>query len=118
MMMTMVYLLLMMVMMMLISQSVSQSINHTFNQSVNQPTNQITRGVHPSDAMMHFPLVSEFPLFSENFSDSVVNILAFTFAENFFRFSSARFLMPFLVIDHKFPLISLFPQFPKNISFP
>src|SRR6218665_1970732 len=32
-----------------------------------------TRGVHPPEAMMHFPPVSDFPSVSEKFSDSVEN---------------------------------------------
>src|SRR6218665_1011659 len=41
----------------------------------------LTRGVQPSDAMMHFPPVSDFPPISENFPDSVENFPNFTFSQ-------------------------------------
>ena len=48
------------------------------------------RGVHPPEVKMHFPLVSKFPLFPKNFSDSVENFPDFTFSDKIFRFSSAK----------------------------
>ena len=50
----------------------------------------IYRGVHPSEAMIHFPPVSEFPLFPKNISDSVENFPNVTFSLKFFRFSPAK----------------------------
>src|SRR6218665_2062732 len=37
----------------------------------------ISRGVHPPEAMMHFPPVSDFPPFPKKFSDSVENFPIF-----------------------------------------
>src|SRR6218665_489109 len=46
----------------------------------------VSRGVHPSEAMMHFPLFHISPLFS----DSVENFPNFTFSRKIFPFSSAK----------------------------
>src|SRR6218665_435344 len=50
----------------------------------------ISRGVHPPEAMMHFPPVSDFPLFPKHFSDSVDNFPNFTFSRKISQFSSAK----------------------------
>src|SRR6218665_643732 len=46
-------------------------------------------------AMMHFPPVSDFPLFPKNFSDFVENLPNFTFSEKFFDFHPPKFLTTF-----------------------
>jgi len=75
----------------------------------------IVRGVHPPEAMMHFPPVSDFPLFSKTISDSLEN---FPFPVNFFDFHPPKFLMIFfLVINHKFRISPLFLPF-ISIYFP
>src|SRR6218665_1036811 len=61
--------------------------------------------------MMHFPPVSNFPLFPKEFSDSVENFYNLTFSEKAFRFSFAK-----ISYDHfsrrlqicNFPLFSQF----------
>src|SRR6218665_1039556 len=50
----------------------------------------IYRGVHPSEAMIHFPPVSDFPLFPKNISDSVENFPNVTFSLKIFIFSAAK----------------------------
>ena len=65
---------------------------------------------------MHFAPVSDFPLFSKQFSDSAENVHNFTFSRKFFRFSSAKIsddLSP-----PYFPCFSTFPSlFRKNYYF-
>src|SRR6218665_2527872 len=56
--------------------------------------------------MMHFPPVSDFPLFSKNFK-TVKNFLNFTFSRQNFRFSSAK-ISDDLFFSHP-PQISNFP---------
>ena len=48
----------------------------------------VNRGVHPSEAMMHFPSVSDFPLFLENFTNV-------TFSEKILVFHPPTFLKTF-----------------------
>src|SRR6218665_675395 len=61
------------------------------------------RGVHPSEAMMHFPPCFSFPQFQKTFSHSVENFPNFTFSEKLFDLHPPNFLMTFcLVTDHKF----------------
>src|SRR6218665_547168 len=62
--------------------------------------------------MMHFPPVSDLPLFSTKFSDSVENFQNFTFSRNIFRFSYAKISNDlFLIIDHKFRISLIFALF-------
>src|SRR6218665_2959367 len=66
--------------------------------------------------MMHFPPVSNFPLFLKNFRtfEKIVTILPFP--ETFLDFHPPKFLMTFfLVIDHKFRLP---PIFAVSVHFP
>src|SRR6218665_1028711 len=66
------------------------------------------QGRPSSEAMMHFPSVSDFPLFSKNFLTPWTNFPHLTFSRNYFRFSSA-----------KLSAISIpFPLFRENYSFP
>ena len=61
---------------------------------------------------MHFPPVSDFPLFSTNFQTlwKISKMLPFT--ERNFDFSSAKIsLMTFLVIERKFQISPYFPCF-------
>ena len=70
------------------------------------------RGVHPSEAMMHFPPVSDFPPIFEKFSDSV-EILPFP--EKFLDFHPPKFLMTFF---SRRPQILNSPIFPVAVHFP
>jgi len=75
-----------------------------------------TRGVHPSEAMIYFPSVSDFPSISEIFSESVENSTNFTFSKNHFPiFIRQNFWWFFLVIDSKF---WIFPLFAVSVNFP
>ena len=66
------------------------------------------QGRPSSEAMMHFPSVSDFPLFPKNFLTPWTNFPHLTFSRNYFRFSSA-----------KLSAISIpFPLFRENYSFP
>ena len=77
---------------------------------------------------MHFPLVSDFPLFSKKIPTLWKIFKIVRFLVKISRFSSARIsddLFLFLVIDHKFrifPYFSCFSKFPpcfaKNYHFP
>jgi len=61
---------------------------------------------------MHFPPVSDFPLFPKNVSDTMENFPNFAFSIKIFRFSSAKnFWWPFLVIHYKFRICPLFLLF-------
>jgi len=69
--------------------------------STSRKTEPMDRGVHPPEAMMHFPLF-QIPPISEKFLR-----LCRKFSPKKFRFSSAK--IPddlFLVIDHKFDFVS------------
>ena len=83
--------------------------------SSNPPINDV-RGVHPPEAMMHFPLVSKFTPISEKFLRLRRKFSRFyLFRQHFFDFHPLKFLMTFLVIDYKFRnsfLISLFHSLP------
>src|SRR6218665_1462793 len=69
-----------------------------------------------SVTMMHFPSVSDFPLFSTHFQTPWKIFPNFTFPETFFDFHPPKFLMTFfLVFAHKFQ-ISL--SFPVSVYFP
>ena len=59
----------------------------------------LARGVHPPEAMMHFSLVSNFPLFPKNISDFVENFQSLTFSEFFLDIHPPQFLITFLVVD-------------------
>ena len=65
------------------------------------------RGVHPPEVIMHFPPVSDFPLFSKKNSDSVENFQNFTFSRKISRFSSAK------ISDDLF-----FSRRPQILNFP
>jgi len=72
----------------------------------------ISRGVHPPEAMMHFPPVSDFPPFPKHFSDSVDNFPNFTFSRKISQFSSAK-----ISENYYFPLLlQIFPYFYKFLS--
>src|SRR6218665_2487719 len=78
-----------------------------YNKSTGEcPRGKISRGVHPPEAMMHFPTCFRFPPIFEKFSDSVENFQNFTFS----RKISAK------ISDDHFsshrPQISNFPLFP------
>src|SRR6218665_929064 len=77
-------------------------------------TRPMARGVHPPEAMMHFPTLFQIPPIFEKFSDSVENFRNFTFSRKISPFSSAKIsddhFLFFLVIDHKFPIFpTIFP---------
>src|SRR6218665_3150230 len=66
--------------------------------------------------MMHFPPVSDFPLFSKKFSDSEENFHNFTFSRKISYFHPQKFLMTFF--SHR-PQISNLPLiFPVSLHFP
>src|SRR6218665_2179832 len=76
----------------------------------------LRRGVHPSEAMMHFPPCFRCPPIFEKYSDSADNFQNFPEKE-FLDFHLPKFLMTFfLVIDHKFQISPYFPCF--SIHFP
>ena len=75
---------------------------------------QRSMGVHPPEAMIHFPLFQISPIFSTNFQ-TVENLKNVTFSRQIFRFSSAKISDDlFLVIDHKFPVSVHFPSVSRN----
>src|SRR6218665_2510535 len=63
----------------------------------------------PPEAMMHFLLVSESPLFPTNFSDSAKNFPDFTFSEKISRFSSTKISDDFF--SHRLQISKFPPQF-------
>jgi len=65
--------------------------------------------------MMHFPLVSEFPLFPKNLSDSVENFPDFTFSEKISDFHPQKFLMTFF--SHRLQISKFPPQFRSSPYF-
>src|SRR6218665_2774577 len=65
-------------------------------------------GVHPPEAMMHFPLCFRFPPTLEQFSDSVENFQNFKFSRKISRLSSVKISDDFF--SHR-PQISNFPLF-------
>ena len=80
----------------------------------------------PPEAMMHFPPVSDSPLFSTNFQTLWKIFLNLTFSRQISRFSSAK-IYDYLFFSHRpkisnFPLFSLFqyisPCFAKIIISP
>src|SRR6218665_3975722 len=68
-------------------------------------------GVHPPEAMMHFPSLFQIsPHIFEKFSDSEENFQNFTFSRKISRFSSEKISDDlFLVINHKFRVPPIFP---------
>src|SRR6218665_3216294 len=52
-------------------------------------------GVHPSEAMMHFPPVLDFPLFSKNLQTMWKFFKILPFPEKFLHFHPPKFLMTF-----------------------
>src|SRR6218665_1620815 len=81
----------------------------------------------PPETMMHFPPLFQIsPLFLENFRTFWKISTILPFPEKFLDFHLPKFLMTFfLVIDHKFPILSIFwlfqyisPLFHGNYSFP
>ena len=83
------------------------------------------RGVHPPEAMMHFPPVSDFPPIFDKFLDWKISKML-PFPEKIFDFHPPKCLMSddlFLVIDHKFRIPPIFPvlEFPsvsRKLLFP
>src|SRR6218665_1232034 len=82
----------------------------------------IRRGVHPPETMMHFPPVSDSPLFLKNFETMRKIFSILPFPDKFLDFHPPKFLMTFF---HKFrisPLFSLFQHisslFHENYYFP
>jgi len=74
------------------------------------------RGIHPSEALMHYLRVSNFPLFPRKFSDSVENFFNFTFSQDIFLFSSDKISYDFfssLTKNFEFP-----PIFAVSVHFP
>jgi len=77
----------------------------------------IARGVHPSEAMMHFPPVSDSPPYFRKIL-RLENFQNFTFSRQNFRFSSSKISDDlFLVIDHKFRM-NFLPILPVLLHFP
>ena len=76
--------------------------------SSNQVGLAADRGVHPPEAMMHFPLCFRFPLVPKNFLTPWKISLILPFHEKFFDFHPPKFLMTFF--SHQ-PQISNFPLF-------
>jgi len=77
-------------------------------------TRPMARGVHPPEAMMHFPTLFQIPPIFEKFSDSVENFRNFTFSRIFFRFSD--FHPP--KFSHRPRISNLPPIFPVSVHFP
>jgi len=72
------------------------------------------RGVHPSEVMMHFPSVSDFPSISENFSDSVENFRLFP--KKIFDFHPQKFLTTILLVIHYLHFFAVtFSHFPPDL---
>ena len=67
------------------------------------------RGIHPPEAMMHFPLF-QIPPILQTFSDSVENVPNVTYSKNNFDFHPPKFLVTFLVIDSKFWIPPIFAK--------
>src|SRR6218665_1827590 len=85
----------------------------------------MTRGVHPPEAMMHFPPCFRFPLFSKKFQTLWKIFKILPFPDKFLDFHPPKFLMTFFSHRPKmsnFPLFSLFqyisPLFRKSYYFP
>src|SRR6218665_2232022 len=83
------------------------------------------RDVHPPETMMHFPSVSDFPLFSKKFQTLRKIFTILPFPQKFLYFHHPKFFMTFF--SHRpqisnFPLFSLFqyisPLFRENYYFP
>jgi len=70
--------------------------------------NLINRGVHPSEAMMHFPPVSDSPYFLKNFGLRGKFPQFYLFPRNFSIFIRQNFWRPFFPQISNFPPISLF----------
>ena len=73
------------------------------------------RGVHPPEAIIHFPPCFRFPPIFDKFSDSEENFQNFTFSRKFFRFSSAKIsddLFQLSTTNFEFP-----PIFPVSVHF-
>jgi len=71
----------------------------------------VFRAVHPSEAMMHFLPVSDFPLFPKKNSDSVENFPNFTFSKEIFDFHPPKFRMTFFNFEFP-PYCRCFSRFP------
>src|SRR6218665_613359 len=102
------------------------SLSYTYQQSLG-PSISLLRGVHPPEAIMLFPPLSDFPPIFEKFSDSVENLQNFTFSrKNVSNFNTPKFLMTFFyssTTNFEFPpyipCFSTFsPCFAKIIIFP
>src|SRR6218665_2993997 len=76
------------------------------------------RDVHPPETMMHFPSVSDFPLFSKKFQTLRKIFTILPFPE---KFHLPKFLMTFFY-SHRpqisnFPLFSLFQYISASLCF-
>src|SRR6218665_1259501 len=71
----------------------------------------------PLEAMMHFPPVSDFPLFSTNFQTLWKIFKILPFPEKFFDFHPPKFLMTFFRISPYFPCFSTFPPVSRKLLF-
>src|SRR6218665_946068 len=81
-------------------------------------TSDTHMGVHPPEAMMHFPPVSDFPtLFPKKISDSVESFLQFyLFPKIFLDFHPPKFLTTFF--SHRLQILNFPPIFAVSIHFP
>ena len=73
------------------------------------------RGVHPSEAMMHFPSVSDSPCFRKIFWLGGKCPKFYLFPKNFKIFIRQNFWWRLLVINHKFRIFPIFSLFQYTI---
>src|SRR6218665_3791187 len=71
----------------------------------------------PLEAMMHFPPVSNFPLFSTNFQTLWKIFKILPFPENFLDFHPPKFLMTFLEFPPIFLVSVHFPSVSRKLLF-
>jgi len=74
------------------------------------------RDVHPPEAMMHFPPVSDFPLFSKKFQTLWKIFQMLPFPEKFLDFHPPKFLMTFF--SHRLQISNFTPIFPVSVHSP
>jgi len=67
---------------------------------------------------MHFPPVSDFPLFSKNFQTLWKILKILPFPEKFLDFHPPKFLMTFFEFPTSFPCFSTFPPVSRSLIFP
>src|SRR6218665_863227 len=68
--------------------------------------------------MMHFPPVSDSPLFSKNFQTLWKILKILPFPEKFLDFHPPKFLMTFFEFPPFFPCFSTFPPVSRSLLFP